>query len=96
MIKASEQTGSLEIGLRHAASYTEKQATANQKIKRAMAYPTFVLLMAVAVSFLLITIALPPLVNLFKSLGAQLPWTTRSAHQVTGFFPIINSISSAE
>jgi type IV pilus assembly protein PilC len=85
VIKASEQTGSLETGLKHAASYTEKQATANQKIKRAMMYPAFVLLMAVAVSFLLITVALPPLVNLFSSLGAQLPWTTRLLIVVTGF-----------
>jgi type IV pilus assembly protein PilC len=85
LIKASEQTGSLETGLKYAASYTEKQATSNQKIKRAMMYPAFVLLMAVAVAFLLITVALPPLVNLFKSLGADLPWTTNLLIGVTGF-----------
>jgi type IV pilus assembly protein PilC len=85
VIKASEQTGSLETGLKHAASYTEKQATANQKIKRAMLYPAFVLLMAVAVSFLLITVALPPLINLFKSLGADLPWTTKLLIGSTSF-----------
>ena len=64
VIKASEQAGNLEIGLRQAAGYLEKQAVANQKIKRAMLYPAFVLLMAVGVSILLITIALPPLVDL--------------------------------
>jgi type IV pilus assembly protein PilC len=85
VVRASEQTGSLETGLKHASSYTEKQATANQKIRRAMFYPTFVLLMAAAVAFLLITVALPPLVNLFSSLGAQLPWTTRLLIMVTGF-----------
>jgi type IV pilus assembly protein PilC len=85
VIKASEQTGRLEIGLRHAASYTEKQATANQKIKRAMVYPIFVLLMAVGVSVLLITVALPPLIDLFKSLGAELPWTTKWLIGITGF-----------
>jgi type IV pilus assembly protein PilC len=86
VIKASEQTGRLEIGLRHAASYTEKQATANQKIKRAMAYPIFVLLMAAGVSVLLITVALPSLIDLFKSLGAELPWMTRWLIGITGFF----------
>jgi type IV pilus assembly protein PilC len=85
VIRASEQTGRLEIGLRHAASYTEKQANANQKIKRAMAYPAFVLLMAAGVSVLLITIALPPLTDLFKSLGAELPWMTRWLIGITGF-----------
>jgi type II secretory pathway component PulF len=85
VIKASEQTGSLETGLKYAASYTEKQATANQKIKRAMMYPAFVLLMAVAVAFLLITVALPPLVNLFESLNADLPWTTKLLIGITSF-----------
>jgi len=86
VIKASEQAGNLEIGLRQAAGYLEKQAIANQKIKRAMLYPAVVLLMAVGVSILLITIALPPLVDLFESLGADLPWMTNLLINVTSFF----------
>ncbi len=85
MIKASEQAGHLEVGLKQAGSYLEKQLTANQKIKRAMLYPAFVLLMAVGVSVLLITVALPPLINLFKSLGAQLPWMTKLLIAVASF-----------
>ncbi|MGD0795347.1 MAG: type II secretion system F family protein [Dehalococcoidales bacterium] len=84
-IRASEQAGNLGTGLKHAAVYTEKQAAASQKIKHAMAYPVFVLLMAAGVSVLLIIVALPPLVNLFKSLGAQLPWTTRGLISITSF-----------
>ena len=86
VIKASEQAGTLEIGLRQAAAYMEKRAQANQKIKRAMAYPAFVMLMAIGVSILLMTVALPPLINLFNSLGAELPWTTRMLTGITGFF----------
>jgi len=86
VIRASEQAGTLENGLRQAAGYIEKQVFANQKIKRAMLYPAFVLLMAVGVSILLITVALPPLINLFNSLGAELPWTTRLLISVTSFF----------
>jgi type IV pilus assembly protein PilC len=77
VIKASEQAGNLELGLRQAASYMENQAATTQKIKRAMFYPAFVLLMAIGVSALLITVALPPLVDLFISLGAELPLMTR-------------------
>jgi len=86
VIKASEQVGTLEIGLRQAAAYMEKRAHSNQKIKRAMAYPAFVMLMAIAVSILLMTIAMPPLINLFNSLHAELPWMTRLLVAVTGFF----------
>ncbi|MFA5309621.1 MAG: type II secretion system F family protein [Dehalococcoidales bacterium] len=85
VIKASEQAGTLETGLRQAAAYMEKRLQANQKIKRAMAYPVFVLLMALGVSILLVTVALPPLTNLFKSLGANLPWMTRLLVAVTDF-----------
>jgi type IV pilus assembly protein PilC len=85
VIKASEQAGTLEIGLRQAAIYLEKRAAANQKIKRAMLYPTFVLIMAVAVTILLITVALPPLINLFNSLNVKLPWMTRLIVSIGNF-----------
>ena len=78
IIKASEQAGTLEIGLKQAATYLEKRANANQKIQRAMMYPAFVLLMAIGVTILLITVALPPLTNLFASLNADLPWMTKT------------------
>ena len=86
VIRASEQAGNLEIGLRQAAGYMEKQTFANQKIKRAMLYPAFILLMAIGVSILLITVALPPLISLFNSLGAELPWMTRLLINITNFF----------
>ncbi|MGD0780716.1 MAG: type II secretion system F family protein [Dehalococcoidales bacterium] len=77
IIKASEQAGTMEIGLKQAAKYLEKQASANQKIIRAMLYPSFVLILAVFVAILLITVALPPLISLFNSLDVQLPWMTQ-------------------
>ena len=85
VIKASEQVGSLGKGLKNAGEFAEKQAAAGQKIRRAMTYPAFVLVMAAGVSVLLITVALPPLINLFKSMGAHLPWTTRLLIGVTSF-----------
>ena len=86
IIKASEQAGTLEGGLKQAAKYLEKQAYANQKIKRAMMYPIFVLIMAIGVAFLLITVALPPLISLFSSLDVQLPWMTRTLVDTAAFF----------
>jgi type IV pilus assembly protein PilC len=85
-IKASEQAGHLDIGLKQSASYLEKQAAVNRKIKHAMIYPVFILLMAAGVSILLITVALPPLINLFNSFGANLPWMTKLLIAVASFF----------
>ncbi len=85
VIRASEQAGQLGTGLRQAALYMDKQLVAGRRVKRAMVYPGFILLMAVAVTILLITVALPPLVNLFQSVGADLPFTTRSLIGVSSF-----------
>jgi len=86
VIKASELTGNLEAGLRQIAGYIEKQAATTKRITGALIYPAIVLLMAIGVFVLLITVALPPLVGLFTSLGAELPWTTSAVVAIAGFF----------
>jgi type IV pilus assembly protein PilC len=86
VIKASEQTGNLEAGLRQVAGYMEKQAATTRRIKHTMAYPALVLLMAIGVFILLVTVALPPLVGLFQSLGAELPLVTRLLIAAADFF----------
>ena len=77
MIKASELTGNLAVALRQVADYMEKDTATTDRIKRAMAYPTLVLSMAIGVFILITTVAMPPLVRLFSSLGAELPLATR-------------------
>lgn len=85
LIKASEQAGNLETGLRQVASYMERQMAMKQRITRAMVYPAVVMLMAIGVAVLLIVVALPPLVGLFTSLGADLPWATRMLINASSF-----------
>ena len=85
VVRASEQAGNLEVGLRQIAGYMEKQAATKKKIRSALAYPIMVLLMAIGVFALLITVALPPLVGLFTALGTELPWTTRLLIAISGF-----------
>ena len=85
VIRASEHAGNLEVGLRQVSGYLEKQMATRQRITRALAYPAFVLLMAVGVFVLLVAVALPPLVKLFTTLGAELPWTTRIVIAIAGF-----------
>jgi len=77
VIKAGELAGNLEGVLRQVAGYMEKETATTKRIKRALIYPAVVLVMAIGVFLLLTTVALPPLVRLFASLGGELPWTTR-------------------
>lgn len=85
VVRASEQAGNLEVGLRQMAGYMEKQAAMARRIKGAMVYPILVLCMAIGVFALLITVALPPLIGLFTSLSTELPWTTRLLIAIAGF-----------
>jgi type IV pilus assembly protein PilC len=85
VIRASEQAGSLEAGLRQASGYMAQQAATASRIRRAMAYPAFVLLLAVGVVIMLVTVALPPLVDLFASFDVALPWTTQTLLAVSSF-----------
>ena len=85
IIKASEQAGDLESGLRQIADYMEKQLKVGSNIRRAMAYPAIVVVMAIGVSVLMVTMVLPPILGLFKSVGANLPWTTKTVIAVVDF-----------
>ncbi len=85
VIRASEHVGNLEIGLRQVAAYMEKRLAMKNKIGRAMVYPALVSVVAIGVFAILVTVALPPLVGLFTSLGTQLPWMTKLLIAVAQF-----------
>ncbi|OGO21881.1 MAG: hypothetical protein A2144_04830 [Chloroflexi bacterium RBG_16_50_9] len=86
VIKASEAAGKLGQALKRIAGYLEKETAAQKKLGQALIYPAIVLIMAFGVFILLTTIALPPLVRLFTSLGGELPWATRTLLVMGGFF----------
>ena len=88
IIKASEQAGDLESGLRQIADYMEKQIKISGNIRRAMTYPAIIVVMAIGVSILMITVVLPPIMNLFKSVGATLPWTTKMLIAIVNFITV--------
>ncbi len=73
-----ERTGNLEEVLQRLANYLERMQELSRKLREALAYPVFVLAMAVFVVVLMLTFALPPMVQLFENFGADLPWTTRA------------------
>jgi type IV pilus assembly protein PilC len=88
LIEVGERTGNLELVLRQLAVYLEKEEALVRKIRGAMAYPGFVLTLAIGVVFLMLTVALPPLMGLFESFGAELPLPTRVLLALTGFFSV--------
>lgn len=86
VVRASEQAGDLETGLRQVADYMERQLLTASRIRRALSYPAFVVLIAIGVFSLMVTLVLPPMVQLFTSFDVALPWTTRAVIWFTRFF----------
>ena len=79
------RTGNLEAVLRQVATHIEKEQAIVKRVRGAMAYPAFMVLLAIVVVSILVTTALPPLISLFDEFNAQLPLPTRVLLGVSGF-----------
>jgi len=77
LVKASEATGSLGPMLDRIAGYLRKELETRSKVRAAMAYPSVMTVMAVAVTIFLLTFVLPKFTPLFMRKGMQLPKPTR-------------------
>jgi type IV pilus assembly protein PilC len=88
MIEIGERAGNLEMVLRQLAAYMEKEEVLVRKIKGAMSYPAFVLVLAIGVMFLMLVVALPPLMSMFTVFNAELPLPTRILIGITDFMDV--------
>jgi len=76
LIEAGETSGTLDTMLERLALDQEKAEKIRKKIRAALAYPVTVLLIAIAVSMLLLLKVVPTFADLFASFGAPLPTAT--------------------
>ncbi len=77
LVEAGEQAGALESLLDKVATYKEKTEALKKKIKKALFYPTAVLVAAVIVTVILLVFVIPTFETLFKDFGANLPAFTQ-------------------
>jgi len=85
LIDAGEQSGSLETMLDRLATYKEKTEAIKAKIKSAMNYPIAVLVVAGAVSTLLLVKVVPMFAEIFAGFGAELPEFTQMVVNMSEF-----------
>lgn len=76
-VRAAEQTGALGLTLDRLGDYLERDMENRRKVRSAFAYPSVILVVAVAVVVLLATVVMPRFEQLFASLGGDLPLPTR-------------------
>jgi type IV pilus assembly protein PilC len=77
LVEAGEQAGALETLLDKIATDKEKTEALKKKVKKALFYPTAVLVVAVIVTCILLIFVIPQFEALFKDFGADLPAFTQ-------------------
>lgn len=76
IIRAGEISGNLQHSIEFVADSIEKTYHLNSKIKGALFYPAFVLVVAGVIGFLVITFILPKITVIIKELNVPVPWYT--------------------
>ena len=77
MIRAAEEAGTLEETLRRLAEYLEKVEKLRGKVKSAMFYPVFVLIVASVIITGILVFVIPTFQQLYADLGGELPGLTK-------------------
>ncbi len=85
LVQAGEQAGALESLLDKIATYKEKTEALKKKIKKALTYPTAVLVVALVVTLILLIFVIPQFEDLFKGFGADLPAFTQMVINLSEF-----------
>ena len=85
MVEIGERMGNMESVLRQLGTYMEKREALTRKLRGAMAYPSFIILLALGVAYLMITVTLPSIMGLFSEFDIELPTATKVLLAMTKF-----------
>ncbi len=77
LIRVAEASGTLEEGMFFLEEYLSRRYDLEKKVKGAMTYPILVVVLAIGVGAMVVTVLLPKLMGLFKSLNVELPMSTK-------------------
>jgi len=77
LIEAGEATGNLAEILRRLVLDLERREEMRGKLLAAMAYPAFIMIVAVVVVLIFLFVLLPKIESLVEGMGGQLPFATR-------------------
>ena len=85
LIASGEESGTLEVMLDRVATYKEKTEQLKAKIKKAMTYPTAVVIVAIVVTGILLVKVVPQFAETFRSFGSDLPAFTLFVLGISNF-----------
>lgn len=85
-VRAGEESGTLANSFARLRSFYEKSYKTTEKIKSALTYPLFVIVVAVVVLIVVMAKVIPSLTVVFTNLGGELPQMTKLLIAVSDFF----------
>ena len=85
-IRAGEASGGIDRAFKSMAEHYDKQTKMAAKVKSALAYPMFVLVVAVVVVIVIMAKVVPTFTAMFDEAGAELPGMTKLLIAISGFF----------
>ncbi len=85
LIASGESSGTLEVMLDRVATYKEKTEQLKAKIKKALTYPTAVIIVALIVTTILLVKVVPQFAETFQGFGSDLPAFTLFVLKISEF-----------
>lgn len=85
-IRAGEESGNLDTAFESMYEHFDKQTKIGAKVKGALMYPAFVLILGIVVVIVMMVKVIPTFINIFDGLDAELPAITKSLIAVSTFF----------
>lgn len=85
-VRAGEESGNVDKSFDTMYKHYDRQTKIRGKVKSAMSYPIFVIVIAIVVVIVLMVKVVPTFTSIFESYGAELPLMTRMLIAMSGFF----------
>ena len=77
LVRAAELSGTLDEVMERLAADEERRVRIEAKLRSAMSYPAFVLMVTLAVVMVMVTFIVPTFAGIFTQFDLPLPWPTR-------------------
>jgi len=85
-VRAGEESGSLDMAFDSIGKHYTKQTKVKSKVRGAMVYPVFTLVIAIVVVIVLMVKVVPTFTSIFDSYDAELPGMTKLLIAMSDFF----------
>lgn len=85
IIEAGEANGRLDLAFEQCATITKKDIALSGKIKGALTYPIFLIILVIACIIVLTVFVLPTFAGVYESFGADLPGLTKAVMGLSDF-----------